>query len=333
MQEQTPATTLRQMIMGFRVTQLIYVAAQLGIADLLHSGTQDVASLAHQVGSEPRALYRLLRALASLGIFAELEDGRFQLTPLAQGLRRDTPGSLHGLALLYGDDWLWQAYGQMLYSVQTGLPAFQQLYGQKFFDYLDQQPAARATFQQAMSANSGQEAAALLDAYDFTSVTKLIDIGGGQGALLNAILSTYPTMSGVLFDLPSVITAGETVAARGERVAGDFFQAVPTEGDLYLLKSVLHDWDDTQSLAILKNCRRAMPPQGRLLVVERVLPAGNAAAEAKLFDINMLVVLGGQERTVTEFQALFQAAGFQLTRVIATASPLSLIEGIPAAHG
>ena len=195
MEEQSHATTLRQMIMGFRVTQMIYVAAQLGIADLLQTRAQDADNLARQVGAEPRARYRLLRALASFGIFTEL-DGRFQLTPLAQGLRRNAPGSLHGQALLYGDDWLWQAYGQMLYSVQTGQSAFQQVHGQKFFDYLEEQPTARATFHQAMSAFSGQETAALLAAYDFTDVCTLIEIRGGQGTLLAAILSTDPAVSG-----------------------------------------------------------------------------------------------------------------------------------------
>jgi hypothetical protein len=329
------AAALRQMIMGFRITQLVYVAAKLGLADVLAQGPQTPQQLAKAVSAEPRALYRLLRALASLGLFTETDEGTFALTPLARLLQTDAAGSLRGLATLYGEAWLWQAYGQLLYSIQTGQPAFGHVHHQPFYDYLAEHPAAESSFQQAMCAYSDQEAAALLGAYDFTGVTQLIDVGGGEGALLATILRAYPALSGVLFDLAPVVAnapslfAEAGVAARCTCVAGDFFTAVPPGGDLYLLKSVIHNWDDEQSLTILKNCRRAMSKQGRLLVLERVIPAGAEPAEAKLFDINMLVVVGGQERTVAEFAALFQAAGFRLTRVISTASPLSVVEGIP----
>jgi hypothetical protein len=333
----TLANALRQQIMGFRMTQLIYVAARLGIADQLAQGPQPVAELAKRTDAEPRALYRLLRALASLGLFAETADGTFELTPSAHLLQRDVPGSLHGLALLYGDEWLWQAYGRMLYSVQTGAPAFDQVHGQPLYGYLEQHPEAAAAFYGAMSAYSGQEVAALLATYDFGDVTKLVDVGGGHGALLAALLRAYPTMTGVLFDLPPVIVEAQRclvegwVADRIEWVAGDFFQGLPTGGDLYLLKSVLHNWDDEQCITILKHCRQGMNQTGRLLVVERVIPPGNEPAEAKLFDINMLVVVGGQERTAADFQALLHAAGFRLTRIMPTASPHSLVEGVPEA--
>lgn len=333
------AQRIRQQIMGFRVTQLLHVAAKLGIADQLAQGPQSVTALASCVYADERALYRVLRALAGLGIFTETTVGTFSLTPSAQLLRSDVPGSLHKLALLYGDEWLWQAYGRMLYSVQTGSPAFDQVHGQSLYGYLQQNGDAAASFYGAMSAYSGQEMAALLAAYDFSTSKKLVDVGGGHGALLTTLLRAYPTMQGVLFDLPSVIAAAqrslseESVIERIEWSAGDFFQSLPASGDLYLLKSVLHNWNDEQCITILQHCRRAMTNEGRLLVVERVIPPGNELAEAKLFDINMMVVVGGQERTATDFQTLLQAAGFRLTRIIPTASPLSLIEGVPASSG
>jgi SAM-dependent methyltransferase len=290
--------------------------------------------LAAAANADAQALYRLLRALASVGIFVETTPSHFELTALAKPLLRTAPGSLHDLALLYGDEWLWSVYGAMLYSVRTGLPAFPHVHGQPLFAYLLDHPTAAQSFNGAMNAYSGQEQAAILAAYDFSIATKLVDVGGGQGALLAAILQAHAQLSGILFDLePVVISAqplltGAGVASRCEQVPGDFFVAVPEGGDLYLLKSVIHNWDDGRSVAILRNCRRAIATGGRLLVIERVVPSGNEPAEAKLFDINMLVVLGGQERTATEYAALFQAAGFALSQVIATQSPLSLLEGV-----
>ncbi len=327
-------TVLRQMIMGFRITQLIHVAATLGIADLLKQGPQSVERLAQSVGADAHALHRLLRALASIGIFAETTEGQFGLTPLAALLQEDTPGSLRGLAILYGEKWLWDVYGTLLYSVKTGRTGFPRIHGQTFFEYLGQHPESARSFNQAMSSYSGQEATAVLEAYDFSGMTKLVDVGGGHGGLLAAILKRYPAMSGVLFDLKPVLDGAPEeltqagVMSRCDLVAGDFFVAVPQGGDAYLLKSVLHNWDDTQCVRILQNCRKVMQPGGRLLVVERVLPLGNEPSEAKLFDINMLVVLGGSERTEFEYASIFAQAGFKLTRVIATRSPLSIVEGV-----
>ena len=339
LQEPLSATaTVRQLIMGFRATQLIYVAAKLGLADQLVQGPQTPQQLARTVGANPQALYRLLRALASLGLFAETADGAFAVTPLAQLLQANVAGSLRGLALLYGEEWLWQAYGRMLYSVQTGQPAFDYTHGEPLFDYLHHHPAAAALFNEAMSGYSAQEAAAILAAYDFSGVSMVVDLGGGHGALVTALLQAYPHLSGIVFDQAAVVEgarrrlADAGVGARASCVAGDFFAAVPSGGDVYVLKSVLHDWDDAAALRILRSCRRAMGQQARLLVIERVVPPRNTPAEAKLFDINMLVVAGGQERTEREYDALFQAAGFKLTRIIPTRSPLSLIEGVPAAR-
>jgi O-methyltransferase domain/Dimerisation domain len=331
------AATLRQLIMGFRITQLIHVAAKLGLADRLLQGPKTPRELAQEVHVEPQALHRALRALASLGIFAETADGSFVLTPLAQLLRTDVAGSLNGVACLFGEECIWQVYGRMLHSVETGRPAFEHVHGQPFYDYLRDHAEAAAYFNQAMSGFSAEEAAAVLAAYDFSKVAKVVDIGGGHGVLLTALLQAHAHLSGVVFDLAPVVAGAERrcaeagLAARATCVAGDFFAEVLAGGDAYLLKSVLHNWDDDAVLRILRSCRQAMAEHARLLVIERVIPPGNVPAEAKLFDINMLVMLGGQERTEWEYYALFQAAGFNLTRVIPTRSPFSLIEGVPAA--
>jgi hypothetical protein len=326
---------MRRLIMGFRATQLVYVAAKLGIADRLADGPQDLAALAAASSAHPRALYRLLRALASLGIFAETSDGRFSLTRLAETLRRDTPGSLRDVALLYGDEWLWSAYGRMAHSVQTGRSAFEHVHGQTFYDYLHNRPETAATFDRAMTAFSAHEAAAILNAYDFSGASTLVDVGAGQGALMIAILRARPRTRAILFDQAGVVEHARAVATdagvsgRVTIAPGDFFESVPAGGDVYVLKSVLHNWEDPDSIAILKNCRAAMSNRSRLLVVERVVPEGNAASEAKLFDINMMVVPGGLERTTTEYRNILEASGFDLTRVIPTAAPVSILESVP----
>lgn len=334
--DQDTALALRQLIMGFRTTQLIYVAAKLGLADHLREQPQTPERLAQAVGADHQALYRLLRALASLGLFAETADGAFALTPLAEHLQTDAARSLRSLAILYGEEWLWPAYGRMLYSIQTGRPAFERAHGQPLFDYLSDHPTAAAQFDEAMSGYSAQEAAAIQAAYDFSAATSVVDVGGGHGALLAVLLRAHPRLSGVVFDRAPVVAAARGlldqagVGSRATCVAGDFFVTLPDGGDIYLLKSVIHNWDDAAAGRILRACRQAMAPDARLLVIERVVPEGNTPSEAKLFDINMLVVLGGRERTEREYRALFEASGFRLTRVIRTQSPLSLIEGVPS---
>ena len=292
--------SLRDRIMGFRITQMIHVAAKLGLADHLAAGPRSVADLANAVAAEPEALYRLLRALAGLGIFAENAVGEFALTPQAELLRSDVQGSLRDIALLFGEDWLWQAYGNMMHSVRTGAPAFTKTHGQPLYGYLHEHPRAAARFNAAMTSFSGLEAAAILEAYDFAGAESVVDIGGGHGALLAALLRAHPHLTGTLFDLPSVVAAardhlGEPdIAARVEYLAGDFFDEAPAGADLYVMKSVLHNWEDGDAGRILATCRAAMKPHARLLVIERVVPPGNMPAEAKLFDINMLVVSGGR---------------------------------------
>jgi hypothetical protein len=331
------AAALRQLIMGFRATQLVAVAARLGVADRLARGPRTARELAADVDAHPEALHRLLRALASLGVFAETADGAFALTPLAEPLRADAAGSLRATAVLYGDEWLWRAYGRLLHSVRTGRPAFDDVHGEPIFAYLDRHPAAEAVFADAMSGFTERESAAVAEAYDFSRAATVVDVGGGQGALVAALLRRHPRLSGVVYDrAPAVAEARRRLAeaglaARARGVAGDFFAAVPPGGDVYLLKSVIHDWDDAAAVAILRRCRAAMADSARLLVAERVVPPGNGASEAKLFDVNMLVVTGGKERTEREHRALLAAAGLALVRVHPTPSPLTLLEAEPAA--
>jgi SAM-dependent methyltransferase len=329
-----PVARLREMIMGFRMTQLLYVAAKLNLADQLATAPQSAHQLAHTVGADASSLRRLLRALAGAGLVVET-NGTFELTAVGELLRRDRPGSLHAVAALYGEEWLWRAYGRMLHSVQTGEPAFTHVHGLSFYDYLSHDPTAAAQFQHAMSEYSRLEADAIAAAYDFSGHSTVVDIGGGKGTLLAKLLSAHGGLSGVLFDLPEVVLGADHVftlagvSSRASWVGGDFFSAVPHDGDLYLLKSVLHNWDDEAAARLLQCCHRAMGPHARLLVAERVVPADNAPSEAKLFDINMLVVVGGRERTEAEYRELFKRSGFALARVIPTNSPLSLIEAQP----
>jgi hypothetical protein len=333
---QDESNRLRQLIMGFRTTQLLYVAAKYELADHLAKQPLTAPELAAVAQVHPRALYSVLRALASLGVFAEASGGRFEMTPAAELLRRDRPGSLRSSALLYGDELLWRAYGQLYQAVESGKPAFAQLYGEPFYDYLAQHPASGTLFHNAMTGFSELEEAAIIAAYDFSDAHTLVDVGGGQGRLALALLRNHPDLKAVIFDgtppledtQNSFAQAG--MATRADFIQGDFFASVPRGGDLYMLKSIIHNWDDAAAVAILSICRQAMPQSARLLVAERVVPPGNGPSEAKLFDINMLVTLGGQERTEEQYATLLNAAGLKLARVIPTKSHLSLIEAICA---
>jgi hypothetical protein len=330
------AAALRQLIMGFRASQMVYVAAKLGLADQLERGPQTADALATAVGAAPRPLYRLLRALASFGIFVESGEGTFALTPRGR-LLQSRPGSLRSSALLYGDEVFWSAYGQMLHSVQTGGPAFEHAHGAPLFSYLARDQRAASLFHETMREFSDREIAAILGAYDFSSFRHAIDLGGGHGALIAAILGAYPDLRGTILDLEPAadgarrLLADAALAERANFVVGSFFDQAPTGGDIYLLKSVIHNWSDEDAIRILRRGRQAIVPEGRLLVIERLIPPGNEPSEAKLFDINMLVVVGSQERTEGEYSALFRAAGFELSRLIPTESDMTLIEGMPAA--
>jgi hypothetical protein len=332
-----PFVALFQMITGYYISQAIYVAATLGIADWLKDGPCSSDELAHATGTHAPSLHRLLRLLVSAGVFAEQEDGRFALTPIGAYLQTELPGSLRAVALQYTGPL--QAWSALLHSVQTGETAFDHLFEMGLFPYLAHHPEEAAIFNAAMTALSTQVATAVVAAYDFSPFGTIVDVGGGQGALLRAILRATPTARGILFDLPQVVTgAKELTEAAGltERctvVGGDFFAAVPAGGDAYLLSGVIPDWDEERSVAILHNCHRAMSPQGKLLLVEAVVPARIDRSAASQFsvrgDVNMLVHTGGRNRTEAEYRTLFEAAGFQLTRIIPTQGlARSIVEGI-----
>jgi hypothetical protein len=330
------AATLNQWIDGYRITQLIYVAAKLGLADLLAAGPQSSGALAEQTGTHAPSLYRLLRALSSLGIFREEAPDRFALTALAEPLRSDVPNSVRGLAMFAGDPQSWLPWGDLIQTVITGDQAFLRIFGLDNWPYRAAHPEANAIFNGAMTSNSRRDIAAILAAYDFAPFTTVVDVGGGQGALLTGILQAYPALRGILFDQPHVVDQAAPVldaagvADRCTVVAGDFFEGLPPGGDAYLLRRIIHDWDDAESVAILRQCRRAMPAEGKLLLVEAVIQPPNRPDFAKLSDINMLVALGGRERTEEEFAALLAEAGFTMTQVLPTEWRSSIIEAGPA---
>lgn len=335
LQDAPPSVQLMQMIFGFMTSQAISVAAKLDLADLLKDGAKNADELAQATGMQARPLYRIMRALASVDIFAEDDTGRFRLTPLAEPLCSDTPGSLRDFAIFLGADWHWRAWGNLSSGAQTGQPAFEQAHGKAYFDYLGANPAPAKVFNDAMTSLSTAASAAVVNAYDFTGITRLVDVGGGHGLLLASILEHYPQMRGVLFDAPSVVDGANNIieahgaGGRCDAVGGDFFVSVPTDGDAYIIKHIIHNWDDEHALTILRNCHRAMTGNGRLLVVEMVIPEGNAPSLGKLLDLEMLVLfLHAHERTEAEYRALFERAGFRLTRIVPTKSPYGVIEGV-----
>jgi hypothetical protein len=327
---------LVQLATGYWLSQAIYVAAKVGIADLLAQGPRSAAQLAESVGAHPDSLHRILRALAGAGVFREDGDGRFALTPLAEHLRSDVPTTVRNYVIMLGSGWLWRAWGELLYSSQTGEPAFERVFGTQFFKYMAEHPDAARIFDVAMTSRSRQEDAAVAAAYNWP-VGTVVDIGGGRGSQLAAILKRAPACRGILFDQPHVIPSAArlldeaALAARCEVVAGDFFEGVPEQGDLYLLKKVIHDWDDERARKILVGCRTAMSPQARLLVIEHVLAPGNEPSWSKLLDLQMLVLTaGGRERSETEYATLLGSAGLALQRVIPTGAGVSLIEAATA---
>lgn len=322
---------------GCLSTQVLYVAAELGIADALTAGPRTAEEVATAVMADAGALRRVLRALAADGVLDELKGGRFGLTATGALLRPEAAGSQLGAVLARGRLY-YTALAGLLGAVREGGTAFARVHGTSFFDYLAAHPAETAAFQASMANRSRQEAAAVIAAYDFGRFRRLVDAGGGRGGLLAAILSTVPDLHGVLFDRPEVVDEAHatlTAAADARRwtvVGGDFFVAVPEGGDAYLLSRVLHDWDDDDAVRILTTCRRAIPADGALLVVEAALPERAADRPAVIrMDLHMLALLGGRERTAAEYAALLARAGFRLARVIPTETPagLSVLECAP----
>lgn len=329
-----PQKTILQMASGYWVTQALYVAAKLGVADLLKDGTKNCDELATATGANAGALYRLMRGLASLKVFAEEEDGYFNLTPLAACLQSDIPGSMRGIVMMGGREY-YQAWGNFLYSIQTGQSAFENLYDMPLFEYYAQNPESGKAYDQAQKSGSAAARAEILKSYDFSGISKVVDVGGGNGSLISAILKTNLTMQGVLFEQPSAIAQAkdliqaEGVEERCELVAGDFFESVPSGGDTYILRYILHNWDDERASAILKNCHHAMLENGKILVIEQIIPPGNEPFLGKLLDLHMLVLFpGGCERTENEYRVLFETSGFQLTKIFPTQANVSVLEAI-----
>ncbi|MGE5655628.1 MAG: methyltransferase [Actinomycetota bacterium] len=337
MSEISPQQALLQMTTGYWLTQSIYVAAKLGIADLLKEHPKTAAELAIATNTHTDSLYRLLRALASLGIFAETEPGWFSLTPIAECLQTDVPHSLRHWAILCGQH-NYQAWGHLLHSVQTGQPGFNHQFGIDLWTYFSQNPDASATFDAAMLNLSRDLSQAIISAYDFSGFSKLVDVGGGRGGLLFPILQAYPHLQGILFDQPAVIEGVQqnpTPMAAGfsdrlSLIGGNFFESVPTGGDAYLLKHIIHDWGDADCAKILTNCRTVMADKSRLLLVEAVIAPGNEPSLGKLLDLEMLaIVAGGRERTQAEYQALLASTNFELVRIVPTQSAVSILEAVP----
>jgi ubiquinone/menaquinone biosynthesis C-methylase UbiE len=329
-----PDAILSQMIWGGLMQQSICVAARLGISDLLAEKPQTAAELATRTDSHESSLYRMLRLLASAGVFAENVERMFSLTPLSELLRSNTPNSMRDIAIMLNEDWIWQAFGELSYSVKTGATAHHKVQGMGSFEFFEQNKEAGKVFNNAMTNMSKTVVPAIVEAYDFSGFGKLVDIAGGHGYLLAGILKANPNLQGILFDLPYVIeNAGELleeegVAERTERVSGDFFESVSAGADAYLMKHIIHDWDDEKSIKILQNIHRAMNDDGKVLIVEMVVPETSEPSPSKMLDICMLVMEGGKERTEKEYRELLAAAGFHLTRIVPTKSPFSIVEAI-----
>jgi hypothetical protein len=328
-----PQAQLGQMITGYWTSQAIYAAAKFGIADLLSRGPRPIDELAGATGTKPELLYRLLRALASIGIFAEEHGKRFALTPLAELLRSDVPGSQRSMALMMGDDH-YRAWGNLVDTIRTGDNAYEKIFGKPIFDDLAEHPEKARIFDDAMTGIHGRETGAIVQAYDFSGIAVMADIGGGNGSKITAILQKYTDMRGILFDLPHVIERARThieAAGLGDRcrlVSGDFFQSVPGGADTYLMRHIIHDWDDEKSLVILRNCHAVMSAGSKLLLVESVIPPGNGPFMGKFLDLTMMLIPGGKERTEEEYRQLYERAGFELVRIVPTRCDVSVIEGI-----
>jgi len=323
----SPQEKMLDLIGGFWIARSIYLAAELGVADVFDDRPKTIAQLAAETNTEPRSLYRLLRALASVGIFTEVSDRCFALTPLATTLKSDIPDSMRYVAMAQMGDDHSLGWSNGLHSLKTGEIAFDAVTGMSAWDYYAQHPEAGQIFSQSMTSMGTAIAQAVAATYDFSEFETIVDVGGAQGSLISAIVQSHPHLKGILFDLPEIIA---TVNLDGniQPIAGNFFEFVPSGGDAYLLRWIIHDWDDEKSLMILKNCHQAMPDRGKLLLVESIIPPGNDSSPAKFIDLIMLLMAGGRERTEEEYRLLLQASGFELTRVIPTPSMLSIIEAV-----
>ena len=331
----TPNAALRQLIEGYRVSQMIFVAAELGIADLLADGPRHCVEIASATRTDAPTLFRLMRALASAGVFARVDGDLFTLTPLSDCLRTGVAGSLRPWAVLNGRR-LYPTWAHLDHSIATGDTAFDHLHGISVWEYLERDPEEGRVFHDAMAANITHVAGSVVNSYDFSRFGTLVDVGGGKGALIQAVLTANPELLGILFDVPAAIREAAAsfalagLTGRCQLLKGSFFESVPAGGDAYVLSRILHDWHDDQAIHILKSTRGAMTGGGTLLIIERVLDTHNPSIESTHSDIHMLVMTGGRERTAAEFQTLLAASDFALVRVIPTSSLVHIIEAVPA---
>jgi SAM-dependent methyltransferase len=315
-------------------SRALQVAADIGIADLFSGAARPVAELAAETSTNPRVLRSMLRLLAGQGVFVETAEGEFALTPRGELLRSDHPRSLRAFIRDYGYDFHSVLF--LDHSLRTGEPAFPHIHGESYFDFHRTHPDRGAVFDAAMADLSRVESAAITSAYDFSGYRRIVDVGGGDGTLLSAVLATYPAATGVVFDQPHVTGRAEQLREKtglGDRlavIAGDFFDEVVPGGDLYLMKSIIHDWPDEQAVQILRSCRRAMPPHGRLVLFEHMLVSDNDPSQTKTWDLLLFLLLGGHERTREDFGKLFAASGFRLDRTVKTGSVLYAVEAVPA---
>jgi hypothetical protein len=332
--DENPRQTLLRLVSGYQLSQLLHVAARLDVGDRLAGGPRSADELAAETATHAETLYRLLRALAAVGVLRESDGRRFELTELGEGLRSDVAGSVHGWALMIGRPMHWNTWSSLVESIRTGENTFRLVHGTDVWSYRAQWPEELAIFDGAMTSMTGAVDAAVIDAYDFGRFNEVVDVAGGRGAMLAAILAKHDTVRGVLFDQPDVVANAAALLDRfGDRcraVGGNFFERVPDGADAYLLKWILHDWEDEECVAILRVIRNAMPEHGFVLVLERDLGGPNENAPAKLSDLNMLVNPGGRERSADEYAELFVAAGLRYVGATPTAAGVTVFEAAAA---
>jgi SAM-dependent methyltransferase len=330
-----PQAVIMHLSMGAMITQAIFVATKLGVADILAGDEKHIDEIASVAGAHSPSLYRILRSLASLGVFAETTPRKFMNTPVSEVLRSGIPGSMRDSMIFMGEPWHYNVWANMLHSAKTGGTAWKETHGEEVFEWFAHEPEASAIFNGCMSELSAGAAPAIVAAYDFSGFDTIVDIAGGHGFLLSQILKANPNLKGILFDLEHVIAGSEEmlrlhgVADRVRTTSGDFFVEVPS-ADAYIMKHIIHDWDDERAIKIMQTIHRAMKDGGKLLLSEMVIPEGNGPHPGKMLDLEMLTSAGGIERTEAEYANLFERSGFRLDRIVPTTSPHSVIEASKA---
>ncbi|MGH6865911.1 MAG: methyltransferase [Methyloceanibacter sp.] len=333
---QPPQAVFVQLVFGKQLTFALSGVARLGVADHMNGGPSPVEEIAAKVGAHAPSLYRVMRMLASMGVFTETPGRRFALTPVGELLRTGAPGSLRHVAIMFGDEWTTRAYEHFTHCLRTGKDGVTEAYGKHAFDVLAERPDQAEAFHLAMTDTSANAAEAVLAAYDFSGIKRIADVGGGHGILLSSILRRYPNMQGFLFDRPEVVAGLPSGRFAGceDRIGiegGSFFERVPSGCDAYIMKHIVHDWSDEHCRTILSLMRDALPVDGRVLLLEMVVSGEPGPSPAKMLDIEMLAMtVGGKERTADEFRDLFASAGLRLNRVVPTASPICVVEAVPA---